>query len=62
LYFRVQTLASLGHSKADAAAPELLARALLGLVANIAQRPHGIWLAAEDIARSRMDSVFKVCV
>ena len=55
-------MASLGHSKADAAAPELLARALLGLVANIAQRPHNIWLAAEDIARSRMDSGFKVCV
>ena len=55
-------MASLGHSKADAAAPELLARALLGLVANIAQRPHNIWLAAEDIARSWMDSGFKVCV
>ncbi|KAL0045689.1 hypothetical protein WJX82_001870 [Trebouxia sp. C0006] len=35
-----ETLASLGHSKADAAAPELLARAFLSLVANIAQRPH----------------------
>ncbi|KAA6427173.1 MAG: hypothetical protein FRX49_02930 [Trebouxia sp. A1-2] len=54
-----KTLANLGPSKADAAAPERLARALLGLVANTAQRPHGIWLAAEDVARSRMDSVFK---
>jgi len=55
-------LANLGHSKADAAASELLARALLGLVGNIVQRPHGIWLAAENFARSRLDSVFKVCV
>ena len=62
LYLSVQTLENLGHSKADAAAPELLAKALLGLVANIAQRPHSIWLAAGDTARSRMDSVFKVCV
>ncbi|DBA72849.1 TPA: hypothetical protein ACH3X2_009821 [Trebouxia sp. C0005] len=54
-----ETLTNLGHSKADAAAPERLARALLGLVANVAQRPHGIWLAAENIARIRMDSVFK---
>ncbi|KAL0028507.1 hypothetical protein WJX77_010880 [Trebouxia sp. C0004] len=53
-----QTLASLGHCKADAAS-ELLARALLGLVANIAQQPHSIWLAAEHVARRHVDGAFK---
>jgi hypothetical protein len=54
-------LTSLGHSKAGASASELLARALLGLVADIAQRPHSIWLAGENMARNQLDSAFKVC-
>ncbi|DBA99382.1 TPA: hypothetical protein ACH3X3_011983 [Trebouxia sp. C0006] len=55
-----QILESLGQNKAGASASELLARALLGLVANIAQQPHSTWLAGENIARNQLDSAFKV--